>query len=86
MRAISASIQASARVSDFVRREPGRVDGRADADGDGAAFLNKALRPQNSPEFSATGTTGVAGLDREVGAADLVAVLRPGCERVPSGK
>jgi hypothetical protein len=46
-------------IGDFVRRESGRVDGRADADGNVPHFLNKALRPQNSPEFSATGITGV---------------------------
>jgi hypothetical protein len=59
MRTISASIQASARSVISLAVSPAGSMAGPMLTVTMPHFLNKALRPQNSPEFSATGTTGV---------------------------
>jgi hypothetical protein len=57
--AISASIQFSARVRTSAAVSPAGSMAGPTLTVTVPLVLNRALRPQNSPEFSATGSTGV---------------------------
>lgn len=86
MRAISPSIQASARAFTSSARSPAVSIAGPMLTVMVPGVLKKALRPQNSPELSATGSTGAPALTAMWAPPILKRRCWPGSVRVPSGK